>query len=117
MVLIDSITPKAFQTALIVVVVLFASILTAYQLRFYIQGPIIIIDESVVTTTLPYHDVSFIVRNANNVSVSGRQLTPQVSGLIEDRLYLQNGLNVFVIQASDTYGSTKKEYLYITYPQ
>jgi len=81
MALFDSITPKTFQITLMVVFVLLIAGLTSYQLRFYIQGPKIIIDQLYLQSDGPYQDVSFVVRNANSVFIADRMVVPQVSGL------------------------------------
>jgi|GEM_PF-5600271 len=114
---IKTITPKTFRTALIVVVVLLLSILTAYQGRFFLQGPSIVIDQINLESDLSYIDIAFMAHNTNRVSVSNKVVVPQISGLVEMRLYLQKGKNTFLIEAQDAYGATEKEYLYITYPQ
>jgi len=107
-------TTKIIITAL-VVVLLFS--ITLYQARFYLQGPQIDIAQNNLVTSDPSINVSFIVRNATEVNMSGRQVIPQVSGLVSQKLFLQPGENIFLIHAQDTYGTVEKEYLYITYPQ
>lgn len=111
------ITPKTFRTTIIIVVVLVVVILTAFQARFFLFGPQIILSQSVISSEQQNITVSFMVENSNFVSVAQREIIPTQSGLVQAQLYLQTGLNVVPIVATDTYGSTEKEYLYITYPQ
>jgi len=91
--------------------------ITLFQARFYLYGPNIEIAENNITSLEPTLSVSFIVTNASAVTISEKEVIPQISGLVTEELSLQPGQNIFTIIAKDNYGSVESRDLYITYPQ
>ena len=112
-----TITPKTIRRIVAGFGFLVIVCLTLYQLRFYIGGPEIIIDQRNLNVSQSRVQINFMVENTVAVTLAGRPVIPQVTGLVQEYIYVVPGRNVLEIQAQDKYGSVQNDYLYITYPQ
>jgi len=112
-----SVTPATTKLLLFCTGVVLLVGITLFQSRFYLYGPVIEIAQDNLVSQEPSIIISFIVTNASEVVISGKEVIPQISGLVTEELFLQPGHNVFTIIAKDNYGSVESKNLYITYPQ
>lgn len=91
-------------------------LITGYQLRFWVQGPVLEIASNQLVTETGSVPIVFVVHNTEQVLVNGTTVIPQIDGLVRTNLYVPRGKSITSIDLYDKYGSHKREYLYIVYP-
>lgn len=90
---------------------------TLFQARFWIGGPKIDIADTQYTTQTGEIDLVFQVENTERVLVNGVEVVPEVGGMVRSTQWVSVGKSTIAIDLYDKYGSHKRQYLYIVYPQ
>lgn len=91
--------------------------ITGYQLRFWISGPMLHIAAQEAVSHTALVEIAFVITNTERVLLNGSTVTPGINGLIQKTLLVHPGKNIVSIDLYDRYGTHKREYLYILYPQ
>lgn len=89
--------------------VLIATLLgyTAYQARFLLQGPTItLLEEPAIVQTERSVVLTGNTRNIARITLNGRQIFTDESGIFEEVLWLENGYTIATLSAEDRYGRT-----------
>jgi hypothetical protein len=84
-----------------------------YQLREFLSGPLVSIDEPAdgAVFALPLITLSGRARNIAFITLNGRQIFTDGEGGISESLLLQNGYNIITIEAKDRFGHLVKKRL------
>lgn len=79
----------------------------AYQARFLIQGPqITLAEEPAIVHTERSVTLTGDTRNIARITLNGRQIFTDETGIFEEVLWLENGYTVATLSAEDRYGRT-----------
>lgn len=91
--------------------------ITLFQARFWISGPVIDIADTEYVTDTGEIDLVFRVENTERVLINGTEVVPEVGGMVRNTQWVSPGKSTLAIDLYDKYGSHKRQYLYIVYPQ
>ena len=95
------------KTAAIVVVLILVVGYITYQARYLIIGPVL----KLTTETEPVYseriiEIAGIASNASYITLNGRPIFTNETGIFREPLVLENGYTIMTIRAEDRYGRT-----------
>ena len=90
---------------------------TYFQTQNLIMGPIIKINEpkNGVVINNSAIEVTGVTKNISGISLNGRQIFIDESGVFKEKLLLSSGYNIITLQAEDKFGRETKETLELVY--
>lgn len=99
--------------ALFVLIVLFYAY---FEARNMLYGPqIVLATEDAITVHEELIEISGTVKNVVEITLSGRSVFIDDTGLFTEKILLSEGLNRFVFEARDKFDHTTKEVLEVVY--
>lgn len=87
-----------------------------FEARNMLHGPqIVLVSDEAITVQNELVEISGTVKNVVEITLSGRPVFIDDTGLFTEKLLLAEGVNRFIFEARDKFGREKKEVLEIVY--